>query len=103
MRKNFIKTISFGLLFFLSINAFSQTAWDTLPWKSYADYRLQPLNKTYITTGVLYDRVFPIAHMDEHTGLLLNEDTTSSDHFKQGIMKCIIQFIALRVFTPDTV
>jgi hypothetical protein len=72
------------LLIFASQIGFSQALWDTLPWKSYADYRLQPLNKNYVNTGVLYDRVFPIAHMDEHTGLLSNEDTTSSDHFKQG-------------------
>jgi hypothetical protein len=72
------------LLFSFSFAAFSQTVWDTLPWKNYADYRLQPLDKSYINTGVLYDRVFPIANLDERTGLLPNEDTTSSDHFKQS-------------------
>lgn len=44
--------------------ALSQTApstWDTLPWKNYADFKLQLLNKSYVTTGVLYDRVLPIA------------------------------------------
>ena len=64
--------------------AFTQTVWDTLPWKSYADYRLQNLNKSYVNTGVLYDRVFPIAQLDERTGLLPNEDTTSSDHSYLG-------------------
>lgn len=83
--KKIIKTIC-GICFLTvsSATLFAQTTWDTLAWKSYADYRLQPLNKTYVTTGVLYDRVFPIAHMDEHTGLSSTEDTTSSDHFKQG-------------------
>lgn len=75
-------TIILSLCF--SLTGYSQTGWDTLPWKSYAAYRLQPLNKNQVTTGVLYDRVFPIANMDEHTGLSPNEDTTSSDHFKQG-------------------
>ena len=78
MKNKFTKITCIGILLFaFTIEASSQTAWDTLPWKSYADYRLQPLNKTYVTTGVLYDRVFPIAHMDEHTGLLSTEDTTS--------------------------
>ena len=85
MKNNLTKKIwLLSLLFVCSWTAFSQTVWDTLPWKSYADYRLQLLNKTFVTTGVLYDRVFPIAHMDEHTGLSSTEDTTSSDHFKQG-------------------
>ena len=73
------------LLCIISQTLFSQTAnWDTLPWKNYADFRLQPLDKSYINTGVLYDRVFPIAQLDERTGLLPNEDTTSSNHFKQS-------------------
>lgn len=84
MKNIYIKISSAFLFIILSLNAFSQSGWDTLPWKSYADYRLQPLNKSYVNTGVLYDRVFPIAHMDEHTGLSTTEDTTSSDHFKQG-------------------
>ncbi|MEO6837864.1 MAG: hypothetical protein ABI185_05720 [Ginsengibacter sp.] len=69
MKNKLIKTSALSILLFISsFTAFSQTVWDTLPWKSYADYRLQPLNKSYVTTGVLYDRAFPIAHMDEHTG-----------------------------------
>lgn len=85
MKKHFTKvTVLITLLFSFSVSAFSQAQWDTLPWKNYADYRLQLLNKSYVTTGVLYDRMFPIAHMDEHTGLLSTEDTASSDLFKQG-------------------
>jgi len=78
------KTYLLLLLFSYSFTSFSQTVWDTLPWKSYSDYRLQQLNKSYVNTGVLYDRVFPIAQLDERTGLLPNEDTTSSNHFKQS-------------------
>lgn len=85
MKNKLIKTTGIAILLFISsFTVFSQTVWDTLPWKSYADYRLQPLNKSYVTTGILYDRMFPIAHIDEHTGLSSGEDTTSSDHFKQG-------------------
>jgi|GEM_PF-5158140 len=38
--KNLLKKIVLVTIFFvLSINVFSQSGWDTLPWKSYADYR----------------------------------------------------------------
>jgi pimeloyl-ACP methyl ester carboxylesterase len=67
----------------LSIKATAQN-WDTLTWKSYADYRLQPLNKNFVTTGILYDRVFPQANIDEHVGNVLNADTTFSGHFMQS-------------------
>ena len=73
MKNIYTKAIIVLICFAYSFNSFSQSGWDTLPWKSYADFRLQPLNKSYVTTGVLYDRVFPIAHMDEHTGLSTNE------------------------------
>ncbi|MEO6869802.1 MAG: hypothetical protein ABI168_09165 [Ginsengibacter sp.] len=69
--KNFYTPLTSILFFFLSYTSYSQSGWDTLPWKSYANYRLQ-LNKTYVPTGILYDRVFPIAHMDEHKGLLVH-------------------------------
>lgn len=65
MKKTSIKIIFLiALLFSISLAAFSQAQWDTLPWKSYADFRLQPLNKSYVTTGVLYDRMLPITHME---------------------------------------
>lgn len=92
------------LLFSFSLAAFSQTQWDTLPWKSYADFRLQPLIKTYVTTGVLYDRIFPIAHMDEHTGLSSTEDTTSSDHFKQGYYEMYNStYNTSGIYSPDDI
>jgi hypothetical protein len=105
MKKTFTKLTSLiVLLFSFSVGAFSQAQWDTLPWKSYADYRLQPLNKSYVTTGVLYDRVFPIAHMDEHTGLSSTEDTTSPDHFKQGYYEMYnSMYTPSGMLTPDDV
>jgi len=72
------------LLCIVSQTIFSQTVWDTLPWKNYADFRLQNLDKSYINTGVLYDLVFPIEQLDERKGWIPNEDTTSSNHFKQS-------------------
>lgn len=63
----------------------AQTNWDTLPWKQYADWKLQNLNKTYIATNILYDRSFPIANVDEYKGTPSNNtDTTFSSHFKQA-------------------
>ncbi len=102
MKNNFTKIILAFVFFILSVNAFSQSGWDTLPWKNYADFRMQPLNKSYVTTGVLYDRVFPIAHMDEHTGLSTTEDTTSSDHFKQGYYEMYNAiYNPIGIATPD--
>ena len=89
--KNFFSFPKLGLFsLFVTIftAAYSQTppsTWDTLPWKSYADFKLQLLNKSYVTTGVLYDRVLPIAQVDEHPGFpKTNTDTTSSDHLLQA-------------------
>lgn len=105
MKKKFTKiTFLIALLLTFSVTASCQAQWDTLPWKSYADSRLQLLNKTYVNTGVLYDRVFPIAHMDEHTGLSSTEDTTSSDHFKQGYYEMYNSiYYPKGISTPDDV
>jgi hypothetical protein len=88
-KRPFSKQGCIALAFLLfTANAFSQTTtstWDTLPWRNYADFKLQLLNKSFITTGVLYDRVFPVAQVDEHPGLpSSNNDTTGPDHFLQA-------------------
>src|SRR5438270_13986719 len=78
------------VLFVLPIacSVLSQTPpsqWDTLPWKSYADFKLQLLNKSYVTTGILYDRVFPTSQLDEHSGLpSSNNDTVTDERFLQA-------------------
>lgn len=83
MKNIFTKIALIVTLWFISATVFAQnfigeSGWDTLPWKSYADYRLQLLDKSYINTGLLYDRVFPIANMEDHTGIAgRSEDTTS--------------------------
>jgi hypothetical protein len=49
------------------------------------DEILQYVDKTPITTGLLYDRAFPHARLDlfNQTGTI---DTTSPDHFDQGVL-----------------
>lgn len=78
--------IALQLLIAFTSTAKAQQNWDTLPWKSYSDYRLQNLNKSYIATNILYDRVFPLANVDEYSGLpaYTNTDTTHSDHWTQA-------------------
>jgi hypothetical protein len=69
-----------------AFNAQSQQNWDTLPWKSYSDFKLQNLNKSYVTTNILYDRMFPLADVDDYKGLHYdtNTDTTHPDHIMQA-------------------
>jgi hypothetical protein len=70
MKSNVLKGYFFTLtVSFCVIGAKAQTTWDTLPWRSYADYKLQLLNKNNIQTGILYDRVFPIANVDDFGGI----------------------------------
>lgn len=53
--KNFFLSL---LAILFSLSTFSQTVWDTLPWKSYADYKLQQLNKSYITSVSILNKAF---------------------------------------------
>lgn len=82
--KNIIRFSFACLLLITSKSIQAQTNWDTLPWKSYSDYRLQNLNKSYVTTNILYDRMFPLANVDEYSGSLSLSDTTHPDHFMQA-------------------
>lgn len=52
-------------------------------YKQGADSTMLNLNKAVLTTNVLYDRVFPLAHLQDYTGLA-GGDTTNSDHFHQA-------------------
>jgi hypothetical protein len=85
-----LKRLIVLVLFVLPIAcpALSQTPpsqWDTLPWKNYADFKLQLLNKAFVTTGILYDRVFPISQLDEHSGLpSSNSDTVTDERLSQA-------------------
>ena len=39
--------------------------------------------QSYVTTGILYNRVFPLAYLQVYKGIS-TDDTTSSDHFHQA-------------------
>lgn len=54
----------------------------TLPFTREVDSIFQYLNKSYITTGVLYDRVFPFALL--HVFNTTDADTSFRSHFLQG-------------------
>src|SRR5690606_9124947 len=43
------------------------------------DAKLQLLDKNYITTDILYDRVFPLANLSEFNQV--NSDTSQINHF----------------------
>lgn len=49
-----------------------------------ADTLMYPLNKSGISTGILYDRVYPFAGLHSFNTLHGNPDTSSYDHFYQA-------------------
>ena len=59
-------------------------SWDTMPYKAYSDFKLQNLNKTIISSGILYDRVFPVADIEMFKQLDQVTDTTGPRHFLQA-------------------
>lgn len=71
--------ILFGNLF-----SDAQVVWDTLPYKQYADFKLQNLNKSFIPTGILYDRVMPIADIQRFKQQDQYSDTTGPRHWLQA-------------------
>lgn len=72
------------LIFTASKSAQAQSIWENLPFRDYADFKFQNLNKSYINTGVLYDRVFPIAQLNNHIASANSTDTASPMHFAQA-------------------
>ncbi|MEJ7779322.1 MAG: alpha/beta fold hydrolase [Daejeonella sp.] len=70
------------LLFFLALNYFTVQAQTLKNYTQTADSCLSYLDKSGITTGILYDRVYPFAAL-----AIFNEnyaDTSSYSHFIQG-------------------
>lgn len=53
------------------------------PYTQQIDFFIQNIDKSAITTGILYDRSFPIANLEAHNGLP-TDDTTTSDQFIQA-------------------
>jgi len=70
------------LLFFSGLTLYAQTV-DTSTYTQKIDYRLQNLSKTPITTGILYDRVFPAARLHQFNQGT-QADTSSANHLVQA-------------------
>lgn len=58
--------------------------WDTLPYIQQADFKLAQLNKSLITTNILYDRVMPIADIERFKAQESFTDTSSPRHWVQA-------------------
>ncbi|MBA2498631.1 MAG: hypothetical protein H0V30_02790, partial [Chitinophagaceae bacterium] len=86
MRTNILLRHFFALSFisFFAFSTKAQTTWDTLPYKAYSDYKLQNLDKTIITSGILYDRVFPVADIERFKQQDQFTDTTGPRHWVQA-------------------
>ena len=76
--------IALCFIFLASLTLKAQTTWDTLPYKSYSDYKLQNLDKTIITSGILYDRVYPVADIERFKQQDQFTDTTGPRHWVQA-------------------
>lgn len=69
----------------MSFSTKSQTInWDTLPYRQQSDFKLAQLNKTLISTNILYDRVMPIADIERFKGQENLYDTSSPRHLVQA-------------------
>jgi hypothetical protein len=53
-------------------------------YKQHADYKLENLNKTPINTGILYDRMLPIADIERFKQQNQFSDTTGPRHWIQA-------------------
>lgn len=83
--KNLLRrSLALILHIFLLSTAIGQSSWDTLPYQHFADYKLQQLNKTYINSGILYDRVFPVADIERFKQQNQTTDTSGPRHWIQA-------------------
>ena len=83
--KNLLRhCLAVSLYLFLFSSAMGQSGWDTLPYKQFADFTLQQLNKTYINSGILYDRVFPVADIERFKQQNQTTDTSGPRHWIQA-------------------
>ncbi|MBB1287302.1 hypothetical protein HRH25_23200 [Flavisolibacter sp. BT320] len=83
MKSKSLQSLLVALFFFLAHSAKAQVDWDTLPYRDQADFRLQPLNKSLVTSGILYDRVLPIADIGRFKAAI-NTDTSGPRHWLQS-------------------
>ncbi len=97
MLKKFLPT--FFSLLISSLSSFSQTI---LPFTKSVDSMFVNLNKSYITTGILYDRIFPIAYLNMFN--TSESDTSNSDHFTQAYYELYnCAYNSATFVIPDTV
>lgn len=69
------------------------------PFTNFADSVFQHLDKSFITTGILYDRAFPLLNLH---GFNAQTDTTSSDFFEQAYFELYNAVYARNTFlNPD--
>ncbi len=79
----FSKITSFGQVTSASTSASTPVTSD-FSYTQMVDSLMAPLNKTQITTGILYDRVFPFAYLQSFNRSYNNPDTSSYGHFYQA-------------------
>lgn len=92
MKKNFSSLIFLCLLFsgITSAQVRSASTSASIPatsdfsYSQMVDSLMSPLNKSLITTGILYDRVYPFAGLHSFNTSYGNPDTSSYDHFYQA-------------------
>lgn len=86
MKRKTLRKHPFALFFALCFvwEANAQAGYDTLPYTSLADFRIQYLNKAEITSGILYDRSYPVANVDRFKTQLNTLDTSGPRHFLQA-------------------
>ncbi len=73
-----------NIILLITTNILGQTIGDSQTFKEYADLKFQNLNKSIISTGILYDRMFPIADLTRFKKANQFSDTTNSRHFLQA-------------------
>src|SRR5687768_13594964 len=72
------------------------------PFTHEADSVFKNLNKSYITTGILYDRVYPSAMLHVFNSPFF--DTTNVHHFKQAYFELYnAKYYKTDLVSPDTV
>ncbi|QEK51805.1 hypothetical protein FYC62_09205 [Pedobacter aquae] len=81
MKKIYIKKAVLTAL--ISCYALFSAIAQTQTYQQEADQVLLNLNKVEVTTGILYDRVFPLANLQNFQGLV-TDDTTNTEHFHQA-------------------
>ena len=90
------------LFFFLLLNFFQVKGQTPFSFTRDVDSVFINLNKTFITSGILYDRVYPFARL--HMFNTTNFDTSNVQHFSQAYYELYNAKYNNTTFTnPDTI